>query len=429
MQAPAAYEHSQRLINGLRRSMNKALTVASQVAPRFLNKLSKTVGVAIALATFAVSAQAPLDVRVALIIGNSAYIGAPSLANPANDARAMGEVLRSLGFQVIELRDGNKAQMTAAISRVQESLKGKQAVAMLYYAGHGLQLDWRNYMVPVDARLASAADVPRQTIDLGSVIDTFKGAGTRMNIMVLDACRDNPFASSTSSAKGLAQLDAPPGTFLAYATAPGNVAEDGDEKGGNGMYTQYLLLELRKPFGKIEDVFKRVRLSVRQKTPGPADPLGVHQPGRRLLLQRRHPAGDQARRTRTPGRGGQAKRTAATAASQPGPRARTPDCPRSGERARGSGRCGPCCRRTAPAGCCETRRGGAAGQGCPSARTGAAGRRDQGTRGRAPGPGSESTGPGALAGPGEEQGIRAPKGIGACAFHRPANWRPGANRT
>ena len=268
MQAPAASEHSQRLIDGLRRSMNKALTVASQVAPRFLTKLSKTVGVAIALATFAVSAQAPLDVRVALIIGNSAYIGAPSLANPANDARAMGEVLRSLGFQVIELRDGNKAQMTAAISRVQESLKGKQAVAMLYYAGHGLQLDWHNYMVPVDARLASAADVPRQTIDLGSVIDTFKGAGTRMNIMVLDACRDNPFASSTSSAKGLAQLDAPPGTFLAYATAPGNVAEDGDEKGGNGMYTQYLLQELRKPFGKIEDVFKRVPLSVRQKTQG-----------------------------------------------------------------------------------------------------------------------------------------------------------------
>ena len=268
MQAPAASEHSQRLINGLRRSMNKALTVASQVAPRFLTKLSKTLGVAIALATFAVSAQAPLDVRVALIIGNSAYIGAPFLANPANDARAMGEVLRSLGFQVIELRDGNKAQMTAAISRVQDSLKGKQAVAMLYYAGHGLQLDWHNYMVPVDARLASAADVPRQTIDLASVIDTFKGAGTRMNILVLDACRDNPFASSTSSAKGLAQLDAPPGTFLAYATAPGNVAEDGDEKGGNGMYTKYLLLELRKPFGKIEDVFKRVRLSVRQKTQG-----------------------------------------------------------------------------------------------------------------------------------------------------------------
>lgn len=258
--------------DGVRQRIGQALAAASRAAPRLLTKLSKTLGVSIALATFAVSAQAPLDVRVALIIGNSAYIGAPVLGNPANDARAMGEVLRSLGFQVIELRDGNKAQMTAAISRVQESLKGKQAVAMLYYAGHGLQLDWRNYMVPVDARLASAADVPRQTIDLGSVIDTFKGAGTRMNIMVLDACRDNPFASSTSSAKGLAQLDAPPGTFLAYATAPGNVAEDGDEKGGNGMYTQYLLLELRKPFGKIEDVFKRVRLSVRQKTQGRQTP-------------------------------------------------------------------------------------------------------------------------------------------------------------
>ena len=254
--------------DGVRQRIGQALAAASRAAPRLLTKLSKTLGVSIALATFAVSAQAPLDVRVALIIGNSAYIGAPVLDNPANDARAMGEVLRSLGFQVIELRDGNKDQMTAAIGRVQESLKGKQAVAMLYYAGHGLQLDWHNYMVPVDARLASAADVPRQTIDLGSVIDTFKGAGTRMNILVLDACRDNPFASSTSSAKGLAQLDAPPGTFLAYATAPGNVAEDGDEKGGNGMYTQYLLLELRKPFGKIEDVFKRVRLSVRQKTQG-----------------------------------------------------------------------------------------------------------------------------------------------------------------
>jgi hypothetical protein len=224
-------------------------------------------GVAATLAVASAAAQAPLDIRVALIIGNSAYLNSP-LVNPANDARAMSEVLRSLGFQVVELRDGNRAQMAAAITKVRDTLKGKQGVGMLYYAGHGLQLDWHNYMVPVDARLNSAADVPGQTIDLGNVIDAFKGAGNRMNIVVLDACRDNPFASSTSSAKGLAQLDAPPGTFLAYATAPGNVAEDGDEKSGNGLYTQYLLQELKKPTAKIEDVFKRVRLNVRRQSQG-----------------------------------------------------------------------------------------------------------------------------------------------------------------
>ena len=224
--------------------------------------------VASALTVVCASAQAPLDVRVALIIGNSAYPGKMTLVNPANDAQAMADVLKRLGFTVIELRDGNKAQMSSAIAKVSDALKGKQGVGMLYYAGHGLQLDWRNYMVPVDANLKSAADVAQQTIDLSSVVDIFKAAGNRMNIVVLDACRDNPFGGNTSSAKGLAQLDAPPSTFLAYATAPGNVAEDGDEKSGNGLYTQYLLQELKRPTAKIEDVFKRVRLNVRKQSQG-----------------------------------------------------------------------------------------------------------------------------------------------------------------
>ena len=211
-------------------------------------------------------AQAPLDVRIALVIGNSAYAGAP-LVNPANDARAMSDTLRGLGFTVVELRDAQKAQMVDAIAKVRDSLIGKQGVGMLYYAGHGLQLDWHNYMVPVDAKLIKAADVPDKTVDINSVIDAFKGAGNRMNILVLDACRDNPFAG-TATGKGLAQLDAPPGTFLAYATAPGNVAEDGDVKSGNGLYTQFLLAELKKPSAGIEDVFKRVRMQVRQSSQG-----------------------------------------------------------------------------------------------------------------------------------------------------------------
>ncbi len=222
---------------------------------------------AIGCLCFSAQAQAPLDIRVALVIGNSAYANANPLTNPANDSRAMGDTLRGLGFTVIELRDGQKAQMAEAIAKVGDALKGKQGVGMLYYAGHGLQLDWRNYMVPVDAKLDKAADVAAQTIDVNSVIDAFKAAGNRMNILVLDACRDNPFAG-TASGKGLAQVDAPPGTILAYATAPGNVADDGDDKSGNGLYTQFLLQELKKPTAKIEDVFKRVRFQVRQKSQG-----------------------------------------------------------------------------------------------------------------------------------------------------------------
>ncbi len=235
------------------------------IVHKVLRSLTQTT-VAVAAMVMAAQAQAPEDLRVALVIGNAAYSGAP-LANPANDARAMGDTLRGLGFTVVELRDGQKDQMTEAIARVGAALKGKQGVGMLYYAGHGLQLDWRNYMVPVNANIASAIDVPEQTVDVNSVIDAFKAAGNRMNILVLDACRDNPFGG-TVSGKGLAQLDAPPGTFLAYATAPGNVAEDGDVKSGNGLYTQFLLQELKKPTARIEDVFKRVRLQVRQKSQG-----------------------------------------------------------------------------------------------------------------------------------------------------------------
>lgn len=242
---------------------------------RNLKCLTHSLGIAAAFSLFPVRAQAPGDIRVALVIGNAAYAGNAALANPVNDARAMSDTLRGLGFTVVELRDSSKAQMTDAIAKVQSSLNGQQGVGMLYYAGHGMQLDWRNYMVPVDAKLQTSSDIPAQTVDIEQVITAFKTAGNRMNILVLDACRDNPFAQNGSrpSAKGLAPLDAPPGTFLAYATAPGNVAEDGDTQGpngtsGNGLYTQYLLQELKKPIAKIEDVFKRVRLNVRQKSAG-----------------------------------------------------------------------------------------------------------------------------------------------------------------
>ena len=211
-------------------------------------------------------AQAPGDLRVALVIGNAAYAAAP-LANPINDAKAMSAALRAMGFVVVEAHDASKAQMQAALGEAAQLLKGRNAVGMLYYAGHGMQLDWRNYMVPVDAELRRAVDVPAQTLDVQAVLEAFRASGNRMNILVLDACRDNPFAGSASG-KGLAQMNAPPGTLLAYATAPGNLADDVFAGGKNGLYTEFLLQEMSRPGVKIEDVFKRVRLLVRRKSEG-----------------------------------------------------------------------------------------------------------------------------------------------------------------
>ena len=151
------------------------------------------------LTSFGTLAQAPLDIRIALVIGNAAYVHAPALANPTNDAKSMAIILRKLGFKVIEVIDGNRQQMSDAIVQMQAILKGQQAIGMLYYAGHGLQLDWRNYMVPVSAKLASVSDVPKETIDINLVIQSFKDAKTRMNIIVLDACRDNPFEGESSA--------------------------------------------------------------------------------------------------------------------------------------------------------------------------------------------------------------------------------------
>ena len=223
---------------------------------------------ALVLLCASASARAPGDVRIALVIGNAAYPDGAALANPGNDAAAMATALKGLGFQVVELRDGKREQMAQAITTVREQLQGKQGVGMLYYAGHGLQYDWRNFMVPVDARLKVASDIPAQAVDVAGVLDAFKTAGNRLNLVVLDACRDNPFDNQLAT-KGLAPVDAPPGTYMAFATTPGNVAADGDTpNSANGLYTRYLLQELQKPMARVEDVFTRVRLQVRLHSAG-----------------------------------------------------------------------------------------------------------------------------------------------------------------
>jgi uncharacterized caspase-like protein len=203
--------------------------------------------------------------RQALVIGNSSY-GFGPLKNPANDARAIGEQLKAAGFQVTTGLDLSRQQMLEAIRAYGESLTRAKAIGIFYFAGHGVQLAWRNYLLPVDAEIRSIEDIQARCVDVNAVIEGIARAANPMNVVILDACRENPFAGVKLEQKGLSQLDAPPATLLAYATAPGNLASDGD--GANGLYTEQLLREMKVPEAKIEDVFKRVRLTVRRRSNG-----------------------------------------------------------------------------------------------------------------------------------------------------------------
>jgi uncharacterized caspase-like protein len=204
--------------------------------------------------------------RQALIIGNSSYQDAP-LRNPANDARAIAEQLKVIGFEVAVHLDAGREAMLKAIEGYGNRLAQRAAVGLFYFAGHGTQLAWRNYLIPVDAVIDSLEDVRARAVELNTLLQGLTRARNPMNVVILDACRDNPFGRRVvTEQKGLSQFDAPPGSLLAYATAPGNVASDGE--GANGLYTENLLREMRVPEAKIEDVFKRVRLHVRRRTNG-----------------------------------------------------------------------------------------------------------------------------------------------------------------
>jgi hypothetical protein len=205
--------------------------------------------------------------RVALVVGNASYTKAARLDNPVNDARGMARALQTAGFSVDLVIDAQRAQMTQAIDRFVGRVGRDKAVGLFYFAGHGMQFSWRNYLLPVDASIARMEEVTASAIDVNGLIEGIGRAANPMNVIILDACRENPFGRDFRVPQpGLSQLDAPPGTLLAYATAPGHVAIDGD--GTNGLYTEQLLREIPAPEAKIEDVFKRVRLAVRRKSNG-----------------------------------------------------------------------------------------------------------------------------------------------------------------
>lgn len=201
--------------------------------------------------------------RVALVIGNSAYETAP-LRNPVNDAEDIAQALGELGFEIIHKENVRQNDMKRAIREFGEKIRNSD-VALFYYAGHGVQVNGQNYLIPIGATIEKEEEVEYESVDVGFVLAQMTDGGGRINIVILDACRNNPFARSFRSAtRGLALINAPSGTLMAYATAPGSVANDGT--GRNGLYTQELLNNMRTPGLDVEEVFKRVRVAVRERT-------------------------------------------------------------------------------------------------------------------------------------------------------------------
>src|SRR4029077_18517288 len=204
--------------------------------------------------------------RVALVMGQSAYRAVPALPNAANDGRHMAELLGSAGFDVTAAPDLSQNEMRQAISdfAAKVAASGPDTVALVFYAGHGLQIDGENYLVPVDLDPKREADVPLQAVRLNDLMNTLGALPTKMRIVMLDACRNNPFpALSGTTGHGLALVDTKAGasgTFISYSTSPGAEAEDG--KGDDSPYTTAVLSVTKEPTLPIEEAFKRIRVAV-----------------------------------------------------------------------------------------------------------------------------------------------------------------------
>ena len=215
------------------------------------------------IATAAVS-----EPRVALVIGNSAYSTTP-LKNPENDARLIAETLRSLGFQVIERTNVGQKGMRRLFGDFGDALDdaGPDSVGLFYFSGHGVQVRGENFLIPTDATISRERDVKIEAVSADEILNTLSFAENRLNIVILDACRNNPYAGLfRSPGRGLARMDAPRGTLVAYSTAPGTLAEDGE--GLNSSYTSALARAMRSPGVPAEQVFKLVRDSVMNETKG-----------------------------------------------------------------------------------------------------------------------------------------------------------------
>jgi uncharacterized caspase-like protein len=205
--------------------------------------------------------------RLALVIGNAGYRKLTSLDNPVNDARLIGEQLTKAGFKVFRYENLDRTGLFNAMRDFGDKLNDR-TIAVFYYAGHALQLRDRNFLVPVDADMRNEDEIELTSVDVGFILTRMSTARSRVNIVILDACRNNPLGK-TLPARGLAQMEAPVGTYLAFATAPGKVSEDGpDLNSQNSLYTANLAKHILTPGLPVETLFKRVRDAVVRGTNG-----------------------------------------------------------------------------------------------------------------------------------------------------------------
>lgn len=200
----------------------------------------------------------------ALLIGNSAYsIG--TLDNPANDARDLASVLKSTGFETTVILNQDGAAMTQAIRAFGEKLRNNDGIGFFFFAGHGVQVAGENYLLPVGFPFRNENEVQTNAVSANLVLRYMEDAKNRVNVVVLDACRNNPFIKTRSmKTRGLAPMDAPSGSLVAFSTAPGTEASDGS--GNNGLYTKHLMSNLKVPGLTVEQVFKRVREAVENES-------------------------------------------------------------------------------------------------------------------------------------------------------------------
>ena len=210
--------------------------------------------------------------RVALVIGNSNYQNVSQLSNPANDAKSVAKLLNAAGFEVISATDLSHNEMIQVVQDFSSKIadRGPNTVAMVYYAGHGVQLAGENYLVPVDARISSETDLVSGSVRLVDMMATLDAIPSRLRIAILDACRNNPFPSLNEAGRGLAIVDAPNGSIVAYSTAPGSEALDG--VGDHSPYTAAFLRLAHEKNLPIEQLFKRIRLDVNNSTGGQQTP-------------------------------------------------------------------------------------------------------------------------------------------------------------
>lgn len=205
--------------------------------------------------------------RTALVIGNAAYRHLGALRNPANDARDMAGALEALGFEVTTLIDATFDEMDEAVFAFGQRLGDRGGVGLFYYAGHGVEADGVNYLVPVEQEIRAERELRRKTIPVDAILEEMEYARNGTNIIILDACRDNPLpeeARSASSTRGLSIVQAPSGSLVVYATSPGNVAQDG--RGRNGVFTGSLLDHIATPDVNVTDMLVAVRNDVMART-------------------------------------------------------------------------------------------------------------------------------------------------------------------